>query len=121
QQVQLSAKGIPLATLTVDSVDASAVTAVHVESEDPSGASDGDELVVLAQSFDDKGEPILGVDYDWNLAGEEQTGEGDLFDFPFDSSQSSTVSATFGGHSASTTIEAKAGTGFVDSSNDIGC
>ncbi len=121
QQVQLSADGIPLATLTVDSVDPSTVTTVGVESEDPSGANDGDWLVVLAQSFDAKGEPIFGVDYDWNLAGEDQTGEGDLFRFPLDSSQSSTITATFGGHTASTTIEAKPGTGFVDSSNDIGC
>jgi MYXO-CTERM domain-containing protein len=121
QTVQLEADGIPLGTLTVSSVAESAVKRVSVESQDPSGAQNGDELVVLAQAFDDEDRPIFGVDYTWNLSGEEQDGEGDLFDFTLDSSQSSEVEAQFGGLSASTSIDAKPGSGFVSSSNDIGC
>jgi MYXO-CTERM domain-containing protein len=121
QPVQLFANGVPLATFDLLVVDQSAVSRVAVESEDTSGHDAGDWLVVLAQSFDAHGAPIFGVSYDWNLAGEDQTGEGDLFKFPLDGSQSSTITATFAGQAASTTIEAKPGTGFVTSSNAIGC
>jgi MYXO-CTERM domain-containing protein len=76
---------------------------------------------VLAQSFDAANQPIFGVTYTWNLAGEEATGVGDLFEFPFASGQSNVVSAQFGSLSAQTSIEAKPGTGFVSSSNDLGC
>jgi hypothetical protein len=119
--IQLLANGQPLATLHVNAVDQSAIQSVQVESMDTSGHSNGDQLVVLAQSFDADDHPIFGVTYDWNLAGEEQTGEGDMFRFPLDDGQSNVVTATFNGLTASTTIEAKADTGFVDSSNNIGC
>jgi hypothetical protein len=121
QTVALSANGVPLQTLTVSSVDETAVASVSVEAEDPSGAKDGDFLTVLAQSFDAAKQPIFGVQYTWSLAGEEATGEGDLFDFPFASGQTNTITANFSGLSASTSIEAKPGTGTVTSSNDIGC
>lgn len=119
--IDLTADGVALGTLTVNSVADTAVTRVTVQSEDASGAKDGDTLIVLAQSFDAKSDPIFGVTYTWNLAGEEATGEGDLFEFPVASGQSNTLSAQFGDLSASTSIEAKAGTGFVSSSNNIGC
>jgi MYXO-CTERM domain-containing protein len=121
QTVTLSAAGVALGTLKVTSLDASDVTSVSVEAEDASNAHDGDELLVLAQSFDEGGQPIFGVTYDWNLAGEEATGEGDLFEFPLASGQSNTITAQFGSFSGSTSIDAKPGTGFVGSSNAIGC
>ncbi len=121
QTVALSAAGVSLGTLTVSSVDETAVASVSVEAEDTGGADDGTTLLVLAQSFDAANQPIFGVTYTWNLAGEEATGVGDLFEFPFASGQSNTVSAQFGSLSAETSIEAKPGTGTVTTSNDIGC
>ena len=121
QSVPLSVGGVSLGTLTVSSVADTVVTRVAVEAQDASGAQNTDTLLVLAQSFDSSSEPIFGVTYTWNLAGEEATGEGDLFEFPFASGVSNTVSAQFGSLSASTSINAKPGTGVVTTSNNIGC
>jgi MYXO-CTERM domain-containing protein len=119
QTVALSADGVPFDTLTVGSVDESAVASVSLEPTSTAGAKNGDGEVVLAQAFDAALHPIFGVSYTWNLAGEEQTGEGDLFEYDFDSSKTGQLSAQFGSLSASTSIEAESGT--VSSSNDIGC
>lgn len=119
QTVALSADGVPFGTLTVNSVDESAVASVSLEPSSTSGAKNGDGEVVLAQSFDVARQPIFGVTYTWNLAGEEQTGEGDLFKYNFSDKKTGSLSAQFGSLSASTSIHATSG--FVASSNDIGC
>src|SRR6185312_23087 len=119
QTVGLSADGVPFATLTVSSVDETAVASVSLEPSSTSGAKNGDGEVVLAQSFDAASDPIFGVTYTWNLAGEEQTGEGDLFKYDFAGSKNGALSAQFGDLSASTSIHASSGT--VSSSNDVGC
>jgi hypothetical protein len=122
QTVTLSGGGAAaLGTLTVNTVDETAVARVTIEAEDASGARDGTQLAVLAQSFDAKGDPIFGVDYTWARGGVEETGEGDLFRFDFDGSRSDTLTAHFGAMSASTEIQAAPNSGFVDSSNRIGC
>jgi hypothetical protein len=119
QTVALSAAGVPFDTLTVISVDESAVASVSLEPSSTSGAKNGDAEEVLAQAFDASLKPIFGVAYTWSLAGEEQTGEGDLFKYHFDSKKSGQLSAQFGTLSASTSIEADSGV--VSSSNNIGC
>lgn len=121
QTVALSAGGVALGTLTVDTVDETAVTRVALVAQDSSGVHDGRPLAVLAQSFDAKFEPIFGIDYTWEHAGVLETGEGDLFRFDFDSSRSDTLSAHFGAMSAVTIIQARPGSGVVDSSNRLGC
>jgi hypothetical protein len=119
QTVALSADGVPFGTLTVSSVDESAIASVSLEPSSTSGAKNGDGEVVLAQSFDAARQPIFGVTYTWNLAGEEQTGEGDLFKYTFAGSKTGSLSAQFGSLSASTSIHGTSGT--VASSNNIGC
>lgn len=107
----------PVATFAIAGVPASAVADVALDRESESGAKDGDWLVVLANATDKDGEPIFGIDYDWDIDGDTQDGSGDLFRYEFDSREEQTLTATFNGSSSSISIHEQPGSGFVDSSN----
>jgi hypothetical protein len=118
-EIDLYVDGVLLETASFEVVDASTVDDVRIFGRDESGAHDEDWLVLLAQSLDEDGERIYGVEYSWEINGVLQFGEGDLYRYQFDRDRESTVVAEYDGHVAEVT--ANVGEGYVDSSNNIGC
>lgn len=118
-QLHLSVDDVPLDAVDVDVVSADALTDMQILGRNESRADDGDWLVLLAQAYDDAADPIFGVDYDWDVDGDVQPGEGDLYRYEYQRGNDRTVTAHFVDLDA--TVTANMGAGFVDSSNNVGC
>ncbi len=117
--IEFWANGLPVATLDFSVVGPDAVVEVELVGESEADADDDDLLVVLAQAFDDEGESIWGVGFDWDLDDVDEPGEGDLFRYWFERSHWSTLAAEYNGVRGEAQIQGVEG--FVDSSNDISC
>jgi MYXO-CTERM domain-containing protein len=100
-------------------VPESAIADVVVLTEPESGHKDGDWLAALAQAYDASGARIFGVDYQWNVNGATQHGDGDLYRYQFKAGQHAMVQAQRGAHADSAQIQSQGG--FVDSTNHVGC
>jgi hypothetical protein len=117
--VQFLANGLAVQDVTFEIVQPDAIDRVDLLGESTSGVKEGRLLTVLAQAVDVDGESIWGVAFDWDLDGNDEPGEGDLFRYVFDPSVSSVLGAEYDGHRGETTIAGDEG--YVASSNDIGC
>lgn len=117
--VQLVADGVAVATLPVVVVPESAIADVMVLTEPEKGHKDGDWLAALAQAYDASGARIFGVDYDWNVDGVAQQGDGDLYRYQFKAGQYVMVQAQRGAHADQVQIQSEGGR--VDSTNHVGC
>jgi hypothetical protein len=117
--MQLVADGVPAPTLPVVVVPESAIADVVVLTEPESGHKDGDSLAALAQAYDANGARIFGVDYDWNVDGVAQQGEGDLYRYQFKAGQYVMVQAQRGAHADQAQIQSEGGR--VGSTNHVGC
>jgi hypothetical protein len=118
-EIELVAGGEPFTTIAITAVEPDAVADIELRGQDEGHHDDGDWLVVIAQAFDDAGERIFGVEYDWEIAGAPQSERGDMYRYELDRSQRKTAIARFDGNEVSAVIHADEG--YVDSSNDIGC
>lgn len=119
--LQLSAGGDPVQTVHVEVATEADLDHVVMHAQSEKHAHEGDWLVALAQSIDHAGNRVFGVDYDWDVDGVQQLGEGDLFRYQFQAGSFQMVTANRAGVSGSVMIQADADTEFVDSSNNIGC
>jgi hypothetical protein len=117
--LQLLADGVAVAILPVAVVPESAIADVVVLTEPESGHKDGDWLAALAQAYDAGGARIFGVDYQWNVDGAAQQGDGDLYRYQFKAGQHTMVQAQRGTHADSAQIQSEGG--FVGSTNHVGC
>jgi hypothetical protein len=117
--LQLQADGVVAAAMPVAVVSDSAIADVVVLTESESGHHDGDWLAALAQAYDANGERIFGVEYNWNVGGAVQQGDGDLYRYQFKSGQFVMVQAQRGTHTDAAQIQSQGG--HVGSTNHIGC
>lgn len=117
--VQFLANGLAVQDVTFEIVQPDVIDRVDLLGETTAGADEGKLLTVLAQAIDVDDESIWGVAFDWDLDGNNEPGEGDLFRYVFDPSVSSVLGAEYDGHRGETTIAGDEG--FVASSNDIAC
>lgn len=117
--VQLLADGVAATTLPVVVVPESAIADVVVLTEPERGHKDGDWLAALAQAYDMDGTRIFGVDYQWNVNGAAQHGDGDLYRYQFKAGQPTMVQAQRGTHADSAQIQSQGG--YVSSTNQVGC
>jgi hypothetical protein len=117
--VELIVGGEVVRVLEGVAVPASDVADVRIYGEDESKAVKGEWLVALAVATDASGRIIWGVEYDWEVDGQREAGQGDLYRYPYDPRKRHMVAATYGDHSAVAMIHG--GDGFVDSTNRIGC
>ena len=115
----LAADGAVMPAVPMMVVPESAIADVVVLTEAEGGHEDGDWLAALAQAYDASGERIFGVDYDWNVGGAAQRGDGDLYRYQFKSGQYVMVHAQRGSHADAAQIQSEGG--FVDSTNRVGC
>lgn len=106
-------------TLTVDVVDDLDIADMDLHGRDEQGKEAGDPMVVYAQAYDEDGQYIFGVEYEWSIDGEAEPGAGDLFRYDFDPNRREDLLAVHGDLDA--IVEISAGEGYVDSSNDVGC
>lgn len=104
-------------------VDKSEVQSISIIGGDESHAQKGQWLVALGQAFDALQRRIYGVEFTWDVDGQEQTGldsnAGDLYRYKFDPTKPSMLAANYGGMAAVAMIHS--GGGYVDSSNNVGC
>ena len=113
--------GVDRMSLGLEIVGASPSDVDHLEllGEDEGDARDGQWLAILGAAYDAQGQPILGVDFDWDLDGTRQEGEGDMYRYEHRSGQIRQLGAQFAGQRAEVMISA--GEGYVWSSNQLGC
>jgi uncharacterized protein (TIGR03382 family) len=117
--VELLVDGDSHGTFPVVTVPETDIASVVMLTQSESGAHDGEWLVALAQSFDSQSRRIFGVDYTWDVDGVEQTAEGDLYRYEYKKGAIEMVHAERNGMGDSAEIQSD--TGYVDSSNRIGC
>jgi len=118
-EVELMANGEVTRTITIVGVDEAAIDRVDLHGEDEGRASEGDQLVVYAQAYDDAGAPIYGVEYEWDVDGVREEGLGDLYRYAYAEGMDRELCARHGVHETFATIQSSGG--FVDSTNRIGC
>jgi MYXO-CTERM domain-containing protein len=116
--IQLYADGVALNSVPVVVVPETDITDVALLTQSEKNRDNGDWLVALAQAYDAAGRRIFGVEYAWEVDGVAQTAYGDLYRYELKKGLYHSVTATRGAHSDSAMIQ---GTGFVDSTNRIGC
>ncbi|MBK8259350.1 MAG: hypothetical protein IPK82_42685 [Polyangiaceae bacterium] len=118
-EVQISSAGVPVSTIVIEVVDEGAVDSIELAGPSEKSAQDGETLTVVGVAKDADGETVYGVDFDWDLDGVEEPGEGDLFRYTFDKDRPRRLTAHFGDKSGGLDIHAESG--FVDSTNRLGC
>ena len=119
QSIQLFCDGKAVTAFPITVVASSEVAAVQLLGEDETGATDGRWLVVLAQAFDTAQRPLFGIEYTFDVDGQTQSGIGDIYRYEFKGGTPKMLTAHMGSMQASAMIHA--GTGFVDSTNNVGC
>lgn len=117
--VTLRANGVDVRSVRIVAVTEEAIDSAALHGMDESEARQGDPLAVYAQAYGFDGEPIFGVDYAWDLDGEEQEGLGDLFRYHLASGEVRMLGAQRDDLTAHAMIQARHG--FVDSTNRLGC
>jgi hypothetical protein len=119
--VTLKVDGRSIGTVTVNAVTEDAVNFIELRPENESGHHDGDFLAVLALGYTVDGDPIYGIEFDWEVDGFPKAGEGDLYKYEFDRSESARLQAAYSGKTQKTTIHSDYAGGWVSSTNHIGC
>ena len=119
ENLTLRANGNAFATVPVVTVPESDLKNMALLGLPEAGHKDGDWLVLLAQAYDATQRRIFGVDYAWTIDGVHSIAQGDLYRYEFKKGDTTSVTAQRGLLSAQTTIQSD--TGFVDSTNHIGC
>lgn len=117
--VELTAAGQPFARVQVEAVEAEAIADVELRGQNEGRAHRDDELVVIAQAYDEDGDRIFGAAFDWELAGYPDGEPGDLYRYAYQPKESKPIAASFGELRSEATIHADEG--WVDSSNHLGC
>lgn len=117
--IDFLANGETVDSVTFMIVQPGDIDRVELLDEATGNADEGELLTVLAQALDVDDQPIWGVEFDWDIDGDREPGEGDLFRYWFDPTASSILAAEYDGHRGETLIQGNEG--FVASSNDIGC
>ena len=117
--ITLLADGVEVGTIAVETVPESDIERIDILTQDERGAQRDDSLVALAQAYDVAGRRIFGVDFDWDVDGVREEGEGDLYRYSYAPDLARRLTASRGGRSGSTTIHSSGG--YVSSSNDLGC
>ncbi len=118
QTVDLLVDGVHLHSLEYEAVAAEAVATSAFLGADETDAREGDWLELLIQAFDAEDCPLYGARWNWDVDGELQEDQGDLFRYEFDESITTELTATFGDEVRTTTVH---GEGSVANSNDAGC
>lgn len=118
-QIGLSAGGVYVTQMSIQVVPASDISSISLSGEDESHASLGTYLAVLAQAVGASGAPIYGVEYKFDVDGDNQAGFGDLYRYTYLPGTPKTLTAKMGTMSSNATIHA--GSGYVDSTNNVGC
>ncbi len=119
QELELATPDGVFQTLEIDVVGEDAIADVAMHGSDEREREAGDLLMVYAQAYGESDEPIYGVEYEWSLAGQGEPDQGDMFRYEFDPAEREDLVARHGDLDA--TVEIRAGEGYVDSSNNVGC
>ncbi|MFT5686016.1 MAG: hypothetical protein ACI8RZ_006971, partial [Myxococcota bacterium] len=116
--VSLMVDGVHITDTIFTALGTEQVDHIELHGMDESAASPEANLVLLAQAYDAADTPVYGVEYDWQLDGVEEWGEGDLYRYTYNPENENLISASFDGLGSEVTIH---GEGYVDSTNDVGC
>jgi len=108
-----------VADVQVVGVPATDISDVALIAQSEKGATDGSWLVVLAQASDSLGRNVFGVDYRWNVNGNAQTADGDLYRYQFKKGDTEILEVERSGHTD--LVDIQSDRGYVDNSNKVGC
>jgi hypothetical protein len=105
-EVRLAAAGESFATTVIAAVDAVAIADVRLHGEADDAAGDGEWVPLVAQAYGHDHQPIHGVAFAWELAGETRGGGGELWRYQVDRDQQQRLSVRFGDHAVDAMIHA---------------
>jgi hypothetical protein len=119
--VDLYVGDLLIETVTVRAVQPEDVAFIELRPESDKAAREGDFLAVWALGYDDAGNPIFGLEFDWDILNNLQSepGEGDLFKYEYERREDATLEASYRGETQRVHIHADYG--WVSSTNDLGC
>lgn len=119
QQVQLVINGREVGVLDVAFVEPYEVASVRLDGDDEDEADSGEELSVLALTYDAAGEPIFGSRCAWSLGGAPVTGEGERLGYTYNPALERLLSADCEGVGSSLVVH---GEDFLaQPSSSVGC
>jgi len=116
---QLLVDGAHVNDVQVIGVPASDITDVTLIGQSEKGMANGAWLVLLAQATDAMGRRVFGVDYHWNVDGNAQTADGDLYRYEYKKGNYAMVEVDRDGHTD--VMDIQSDRGYVDNSNKVGC
>ena len=116
---QLLVDGTHVNDVQIIGVPASDITDVALIGQSEKNHNTGDWLVLLAQATDAMGRRVFGVDYHWNVDGNAQTADGDLYRYEYKKGDYATVEVDRDGHTD--VMDIQSDRGYVDNSNKVGC
>ena len=114
----VSVDGVHITDAAFSAVGVELIDHVELHGMNEAGAVLEENLVVLAQAYDEASTPIYGVEFEWSLDGIAELEEGDLYRYEYDPDYEYSLSASVDGLGNEVIIH---GIGQVDSSNNIGC
>ena len=76
---------------------------------------------ILAVGYTDTDVPVYGIECQWELDGSVELGEGDLYRYTVDRDSTKELVASFGPLSERIDVQIKDDSGWVTSSNNVGC
>jgi hypothetical protein len=114
------AAGDQEAVTTFQVTTVSNIAGITLEGESEQGEEDGACLVVVAVGSDADGNPVYGVEYEWDVEGDSLPDYGDVLHYTYDPNIPVTVGATFEDQHVETVVHSSGGF-YVSSTNDIGC
>jgi hypothetical protein len=115
----LKVNGYHFADLPLTVVDAGQVQSLRILGADESHAKKDQWLVALGQAYDAQMRQVYGVEFQWEVNGQSESGFGDLYRYRFDPTKPKMLAANYNNMAAVVMIHS--GAGYVDSSNHIGC
>ena len=116
--LELLVDGVPVDTVTFSAVGPEQIDRVELYGMSEADAALEASLVVLAQAYDSIDVPVYGAAFSWNIDGYEESEAGDLFRYSYDPDDETLVSVSYDGLGTEVLVH---GTGYVDSTNNLGC
>lgn len=107
-EVRLAAAGESFATTVIAAVGAETIADVRLHGETDDGVVDGEWVPLVAQAYGRDHQPIHGVAFAWEVAGQTADGGGELWRYEVDRQQQQKLWVRFGAHEVDATIHAVA-------------
>jgi hypothetical protein len=106
-EIELRAHGQRFSRVQLESITTDAIAELALRGQDQGRARRDQQLVVIAEAYDEEGDRIFGAVVDWELAGGPDGEPGDMYRYAYEPAQSKSLAATLGDLRGEATIAAR--------------